>query len=243
MTRLEGFDAVLFDLDGVLTSTADQHFAAWKRMFDEFLHRYGQQRGESHRPFDRGDYNTYVDGVPRYDGVRNFLTSRAIALEEGSPEDPPSADTVSGLGNRKNDLVNDIISTEGVEVYDGSLTLLRDLRKRGVATAVVSSSRNCAMVLRVAGIDGLFDTRVDGEVALELGLPGKPAPDTFLEAARRVQVPPARAVVVEDALLGVQAGRSGDFGLVVGVDRVGQAEALRAHGADVVVTDLAQLLD
>ena len=243
MTRLEGFDAVLFDLDGVLTSTADQHFAAWKRMFDEFLRRYGQQRGESPRPFDRSDYNTYVDGIPRYDGVRNFLASRAIALEEGSAEDPPAADTVSGLGNRKNDLVNDIISTEGVEVYEGSLGLLRELRKRGVATAVVSSSRNCAMVLRVAGIEELFDTRVDGEVALELGLPGKPAPDTFLEAARRLQVPPARAVVVEDALLGVQAGRSGGFGLVVGVDRVGQAEALRAHGADVVVTDLAQLLD
>lgn len=242
MDRFEGFEAVLFDLDGVLTSTAEQHFAAWKRMFDDFLQRYGDRTGTSLPAFERGDYNAHVDGIPRYDGVRNFLQSRGIELEEGSPQDPPDAETVCGLGNRKNDLVNDIIRAEGVEVYEGSVSLVRRLRERGTATAVVSSSRNCAMVLRVADIAELFDARVDGEVALELGLPGKPAPDTFLEAARRLQVAPAQAVVVEDALLGVEAGRRGEFGLVIGVDRVGQADAMRARGADVVVADLSELL-
>jgi beta-phosphoglucomutase family hydrolase len=243
MSTLDGFDAVLFDLDGVLTSTAAQHFAAWKQMFDDFLRRRAEQRAEPFRPFEQDDYNRDVDGVPRYDGVRNFLASRGIELDEGAPEDPPDADTVHGLGNRKNELVNTMIRQDGVDAYEGSLTLLRRLRERGVRTAVVSSSRNCLTVLEAVGITDLFDARVDGVVAAELGLPGKPAPDTFVEAAKRLDVPVQRAVVVEDALSGVEAGRNGNFGLVVGVDRVGQAEALRDRGADVVVTDFAELLD
>ena len=243
MGRLDGYDAVLFDLDGVLTSTAEQHFAAWKRTFDDFLEQSAEASQAQRRPFDRDDYNRHVDGVPRVDGVRNFLASRGLALPEGGLDDPPTADTVHGLGTRKNDLVQEIIRTEGVQPYEGSVALLDHLHDQGVAMAVVSSSRNAEMVLRAAGIESLFDARVDGEVALELGLPGKPAPDTFLEAARRLGAPADRAVVVEDALLGVQAGRAGRFGLVVGVDRVGQADALREHGADVVVLDLAELLD
>lgn len=242
MSRLDGFAAVLFDLDGVLTSTAAQHFAAWKEMFDDFLRRRAERRGETFRPFEQEDYNRYVDGVPRYDGVRNFVASRGIELEEGTPDDPPGAETVQGLGNRKNDLVTTLIREQGVEPYEGSVRLVRRLREQGVKTAVVSSSRNCETVLEAAGIESLFDTRVDGVVAAELGLPGKPAPDTFLEAARRLGVSPERAVVVEDALLGVEAGRDGRFGLVVGVDRAGQADALAEHGADIVVTDLAELL-
>lgn len=242
MRELEPYDAVLFDLDGVLTSTAAQHFAAWKRMFDEFLRRRAEERGEPFRPFEQDDYNRFVDGVPRYDGVRGFLGSRGIDLDEGGPEDGPAVDTVHGLGDRKNELVNEILRTDGAEAYEGSLALLRHLRERGTPLAVVSSSRNCRTVLRAAGIEEYFAARVDGETALELGLPGKPAPDIFLEAARRLGVPAARAVVVEDALLGVQAGRAGEFGLVVGVDRVGQADALRAAGADIVVDDLAELI-
>lgn len=243
MTVLDRYQAVLFDLDGVLTSTAAQHFAAWKQMFDDVLRRRAEERGEPLRPFTQDDYNRDVDGLPRYDGVRNFLASRGITLDEGTPEDPPDAETVHGLGNRKNELVTGIIKKDGAEVYEGSLRLLRHLRENGTRTAVVSSSRNCLMILETVGITELFDARVDGVVAGELGLPGKPAPDTYVEAARRVGVPVERSVVIEDALSGVEAGRNGGFGLVVGVDRVGQAEALRDHGADLVVTDLSDLLD
>ncbi|MFN2388518.1 MAG: HAD family hydrolase [Actinomycetota bacterium] len=242
MSPLDGFDAVLFDLDGVITSTAEQHFSAWRQVFDEFLARRATP-AEPFQPFDRADYNRYVDGMPRYDGVRNFLAARGIELEEGRPDDPPAAETVHGLGNRKNDLVNDIIREQGVEPYAGSVALLRSLRSRDVKTAVVTSSRNCMTVLHAAGIVDLFDARVDGEIAADLGLRGKPAPDTFLAAAERLAVPPARTAVIEDALSGVEAGRAGGFALVVGVDRVGQAEALREHGADVVVSDLAELID
>jgi beta-phosphoglucomutase family hydrolase len=242
MTVLDDYEAVLFDLDGVLTSTAAQHFAAWKQMFDDFLLRRAQQSGERFRPFEQTDYNLDVDGRPRYDGVRNFLASRGIALPEGTPEDPPEAETVQGLGNRKNELVTAIIGRDGAEVYEGSLRLLRHLRDHGRRTAVVSSSRNCLMILEAVGITDMFDARVDGVIASELGLAGKPAPDTYLEAARRVGVPVEHAVVIEDALSGVEAGRNGAFGLVVGVDRVGQSDALRDHGADLVVTDLAELL-
>jgi beta-phosphoglucomutase family hydrolase len=241
MSQLDDFDAILFDLDGVLTSTAAQHFAAWKEMFDEFLRRDAEQRSVPFEPFDQDDYHKHVDGLPRYDGVRRFLESRGIDLPEGSPDDGPDADTIRGLGDRKNELVNRIIDEEGVEVYPGSVALLEHLRDRGVPLAVVSSSRNCVTVLRAAGIEDHFDARVDGVIAGELGLPGKPAPDTFLEAARRLGVPAERAVVVEDALGGVEAGRRGAFGLVVGVDRVGQADALREHGADVVVADLGEM--
>jgi beta-phosphoglucomutase family hydrolase len=239
MNPLEGFGAVLFDLDGVITSTAEQHFAAWKETFDDFL----RDRHDPFRPFDRGDYQRYVDGVPRYDGVRNLLAARGIELEEGAPDDPPEAETVHGLGNRKNHRVNRIIREQGVEPYAGSVVLLHQLRRRGVRTAIVSSSRNARTVLEAAGVTDLFDARVDGEVAADLGLPGKPAPDVFLAAAERVATPPGRAVVVEDALSGVEAGRAGGFGLVVGVDRTGQAQALREHGADLVVADLAELVD
>lgn len=238
------FDAVLFDLDGVLTSTAKIHSLCWKTMFDAFLSRRAGAMQESFRPFDiQTDYKQYVDGKPRYDGVRSFLASRNISLPEGAPTDPATADTVCGLGNRKDELVKEAIYRGEVEPYPGSVTLVRWLREQGIQTAVVSSSNNCEEVLRAAGILELFDARVDGLVASELGLPGKPAPETFLKAAELLGVSPARAVVVEDAIAGVQAGRAGGFGLVVGVNREGGGNALRAHGADLVVADLVELLD
>jgi len=239
----ERFDAVLFDKDGVLTETATLHAEAWKWTFDDFLRLRAETSGEQVERFDvEDDYRRYVDGKPRYDGVRSFLASRGIELAEGDPTDPPIANTVAGLGNRKNELVVELIETEGVRAFPGSVRLVEDVRRRGIRTAVVSSSANCRAVLRSAGIDHLFDTQVDGIVAAELGLPGKPAPDTFLFAARSLQVAPERAVVVEDALAGVEAGRAGGFGLVIGVDRRNQAQALRDHGADLVVADLGELV-
>jgi beta-phosphoglucomutase family hydrolase len=237
------FDAVLFDLDGVLTSTAKIHSRCWKTMFDDFLRRRATERKEVFQPFDIDtDYKRHVDGKLRYEGVKSFLAARNIALAEGTPEDLPAADTVCGLGNRKDELVKAAIDQGEVESYPGSVALVRWLRQQGIRTAVVSSSNNCEQVLRAAGIFDLFEVRVDGLVASKLGLPGKPAPNTFLEATRMLSVSPARAVVVEDALAGVQAGRAGEFGLVVGVDREGSSDALRREGADVVVTDLAELL-
>jgi beta-phosphoglucomutase family hydrolase len=238
------FDAVLFDLDGVLTSTAKIHSRCWKTMFDDFLGRRAAEGKEPFRPFDlETDYKLYVDGKPRYEGVRSFLAARNISLSEGTPKDPSTADTVCGLGNRKDELVKAAIDRGEVEAYPGSIALVRWLREQGIRTAVVSSSNNCEEVLRAAGILDLFEARVDGLVASELHLHGKPAPDTFLKAAEMLGVSPARAVVVEDALAGVQAGRAGGFGLVVGVDREGAGDALQARGADVVVTDLAELLN
>lgn len=242
MGELDGYDAVLFDLDGVITSTAEQHFAAWKEMFDDFLQRRAERLGEAFQPFERADYHRFVDGLPRYDGVRRFLESRGVGLEEGAPGDPPGAETVRSLGDRKNELVNAMIRDEGVTVYEGTVALLRQLWAEGVKTAVVSSSRNTTTVLEAAGLGDRFDARVDGEVAAELALAGKPSPATFLAAAERLGVLPEKAVVIEDALAGVEAGRRGGFGLVVGVDRVGQAEALRDAGADLVVADLAELV-
>ncbi|HEX6257444.1 MAG TPA: beta-phosphoglucomutase family hydrolase [Euzebyales bacterium] len=237
------FDAVLFDLDGVITDTAAVHARAWKTMFDEYLRQRGEREGGHVIEFTiDGDYKTYVDGKPRYDGVRSFLTSRGIDLPEGDRSDPPDRETVCGLGNRKNELVNRLLDEEGVVVYDGSVRLMHHLRDEGVRLAVVSSSRNCVSVLTSAGLLDLFDARVDGVVAAQRGLPGKPAPDTFLAAASDLATPPERAVVVEDAISGVQAGRAGAFGLVVGVDRDDEREALRANGADIVVNDLAELL-
>lgn len=237
------FDAVLFDLDGVLTDTASIHAGCWKRMFDEFLRDRAKRTGEPLRPFDiEVDYREYVDGKPRFDGVRDFLAARGIELPEGAPDDPPERETVCGLGNRKNDLVEEAIVSGPIEPYEGSVALVRHLRQARIQTAVVSSSANCAAVLEAAKIADLFQARVDGRVLQEQGLPGKPAPDSFLEAARRLGVEPKRAVVVEDAISGVQAGRAGGFGLVVGVDRKGDAEALRRNGADLVVRDLAELL-
>ena len=238
-----GIRACLFDLDGVLTPTAKVHAAAWKRMFDPFLRSWAERRGEAFVPFDAVvDYDEYVDGRRREDGVRSFLAARGIELPEGETDDPPSAETVRGLGNRKNDLVLALLEREGVEPYEGSVRYVTAARESGLKTAVVSASANCHAVLVAAGIDRLFDARVDGVVAEREGLRGKPAPDTFLAGARALGVEPAEAAVFEDALAGVEAGRAGAFGLVVGVDRVGQREALRAHGADVVVRDLGELL-
>ena len=239
----QDFDAVLFDLDGVLTTTRTVHAAAWKRTFDEFLGAWDAERGSTSAPFDeRSDYAAYLDGKPRQDGVRDFLASRGIELPEGGPDSPPQEESVWGVGNRKQLLVEDELERTGVEVFPGSVAWVRELRWTGLKTAVVSSSRHCAAVLAHAGIANLFDTRVDGETSLELQLSGKPAPDTFLEAARRLGAPPERAVVVEDALAGVEAGRAGKFGLVIGVDRDGHAADLAAHGADLVVADLGELL-
>jgi beta-phosphoglucomutase family hydrolase len=240
----EAIRACLFDLDGVLTQTAKVHAAAWKQMFDDFLRKRAARTGEAFVPFDPvEDYAKYVDGLPRYDGVRSFLASRGIDLPWGDPGDPPGAETIIGLGNRKNELVLSLIRQGGVEPYPGSVRYVRAAREAGLRRAVVSSSANCREVLEAAGIDDLFEVRVDGITIEREHLKGKPAPDTFLYAARALEVEPAQAAVFEDALAGVAAGRAGGFGFVVGVDRVGQAEALREHGADVVVTDLAELLD
>ncbi|MGW2072361.1 HAD family hydrolase [Streptomyces sp. NPDC001953] len=242
MTELglpDGIQACLFDLDGVITKTAVVHAAAWKQTFDDFLHRRDR---DSFRPFDEvADYDEYVDGRPRADGVRTFLESRDIHLPEGDSGDPPERETVQGLGNRKNELVLELIRTRGVDAYDGTIRYVEAVRAAGLRTAVVSSSTNCRDILRSIGAEQLFDVRIDGVVAAERQLPGKPHPDTFLAAARDLGVEAKAAAVFEDALAGMDAGRSGRFGYVVGVDRVGQAEALRAHGADVVVTDLAEL--
>ena len=236
--------ACLFDLDGVLTQTAKVHAAAWKQMFDDYLRARAKERGEEFVPFDDvRDYDEYFDGKPRYDGVRSFLEARGIELPEGDRSDPAGAETVSGLGNRKNDLVVEMIRDQGVEVYEGSVRYVRAVRDAGLRRAVVSSSANTHDVLESAGIADLFEEIVDGNTVVREGLKGKPAPDTFLAGAKAVGVAPKQAAVFEDALAGVQAGRAGDFGLVVGVDRVGQATALREHGADVVVSDLAELLD
>ncbi|WP_030567619.1 HAD family hydrolase [Streptomyces aureocirculatus] len=231
--------ACLFDLDGVITKTAVVHAAAWKEAFDAFLR---EREGDGFRPFDRAcEYDEYVDGKPRADGVRSFLASRGIELPEGSPDDPPDRPTVQGLGNRKNELLLEKIRSGGVQAYDGTLRYVRAARAAGLGTAVVSSSANCRDVLRAIDAEPLFDVRIDGVVAAERKLPGKPRPDTFLAAAADLGVEAARAAVFEDALAGMDAGRSGHFGYVVGVDRVGQADALRAHGADRVVQDLADL--
>jgi beta-phosphoglucomutase family hydrolase len=236
--------ACLFDLDGVLTKTATVHAAAWKQMFDDFLRKRARGAGEEFVSFDpAADYGEYVDGKPRYDGVRSFLASRGIELPEGDEDDPPDAETVCGLGNRKNEIVLRMIREDGVEPYQGSVRYLGAVRDAGLRIAVVSSSTNCRDVLVAAGIEDFFEARIDGVVAEREHLAGKPAPDTYLAGARALGVEPGEAAVFEDALAGVAAGRAGDFTCVVGVDRVGHAEGLREHGATVVVQDLAELLD
>lgn len=235
--------ACLFDLDGVLTRTASAHAAAWKDMFDAYLAERSRAGGGELVPFDRvRDYYRFVDGKPRFDGVRSFLASRGISLPDGTADDPPEAATVCGLGNRKNELALALIRRDGVEVYESSLRYVRCAREAGLGRAVVSSSANCAEVLEAAGIAGLFDVRVDAVVAEREHLRGKPAPDTFLAAARALGATPGEAAVFEDALAGVEAGRAGGFGYVVGVDRTGHARELRAH-CDIVVSDLAELLE
>jgi len=234
----------LFDLDGVLTQTAKVHDAAWKEMFDAYLRERAQRTGEPFVPFDPvKDYDEYVDGKPRPDGVRSFLESRGITLPDGQDDDPASAETVHGLGNRKNEILLRRIREDGVQAYPGSVAFVRAVKDAGMPRAVVSSSANCRDVLIAAGIEDLFDARIDGLVAERDHLRGKPAPDTFLAGARALGLKPTAGAVFEDALAGVAAGRAGGFGFVVGVDRVGQAQALREHGADVVVTDLSELME
>ena len=235
--------ACLFDLDGVLTETASVHAAAWKQMFDAYLRARAARTGEPFVPFDeQRDYDRYVDGKPRYDGVRSFLAARGIELPDGNVDDPPSAETIHGLGNRKNEIVLARIREHGVKPYPGSVRYLDAVQAAGLRRAVVSSSTNCRDVLKAAGIDGRFDVVIDGVAAERERLAGKPAPDTYLAGARALAVPPEAAAVFEDALAGVEAGRAGRFGFVVGVDRAGQAQQLREHGADVVVGDLEELL-
>ena len=236
--------ACLFDLDGVLTDTASVHTRAWKALFDEFLRQRAKRTGEEFVPFDPdSDYRQYVDGKPREDGVRSFLESRGIELPEGDPEDPPDKETVHGLGTRKNDAFQKTLHEDGVKVFDGSRRYLEAVADAGLAVAVVSSSANTRDVLQVASLEQFVQQRVDGVTLREEHLEGKPAPDSFLRAAELLDVEPGAAAVFEDAISGVEAGRAGNFGFVVGVDRLGHAEELRRNGADVVVTDLADLLE
>jgi beta-phosphoglucomutase family hydrolase len=243
------YKAWLFDMDGVLTQTALVHAAAWKQAFDQFLLEEGKRTGKTYAPFDaEADYEKYVDGEPRADGVRNFLAARGITLPEGSDNDPPDARTVCGVGNHKNELVLKVIQDQGVKVYDGAVTLVKFLRAHGVKVGVVSASENTVAALTAAGIVDLFDARVDGHTVKDMKLAGKPAPDSYLEGAKMLSAQPNEAVVVEDALAGVEAGRAGHFGLVVGVDNHdegashGYADQLHAHGANVVVHSLAELV-
>jgi len=234
----------LFDLDGVLTKTAEVHAAAWREMFDSFLAAWAQRSGQPFVPFDPvQDYDTYVDGKPRADGTRSFLAARGISLPEGSLDDPPGTETIHGLSNRKNKLLLQHMQTQGVQVYPGSVRYLQAVREAGLRRAVVSASANTRDVLAAASLTKYFDVVIDGIVAEQDHLRGKPAPDPYLAAARRLQVQSPEAAVFEDALAGVEAGRAGGFGYVVGVDRVGQRGALEQHGADIVVNDLAELLD
>jgi len=233
--------AFVFDLDGVVTRTAAVHAKAWKAMFDEYLKDLSDRTGTDYQPFDiSGEYSRYVDGKPRYDGVKRFLESRNIELPYGSPDDPPERETVCGLGNKKNDLFLKYLQ-EGVKVYDSTVSLIRKLKDEGVTTAIVSSSKNCSAVLEAAGITDLFDTQVDGVVSEQLNLPGKPRPDIFLEAARRLGVQPEDGCAVEDALSGVEAAYQGEFRYVIGLDRQNQSQRLREQGADMVVHDLVEL--
>jgi beta-phosphoglucomutase family hydrolase len=238
------FDAVLLDLDGVITDTASIHAAAWKQMFDAYLQKRAAEGREQFRSFDIvSDYQRYVDGKLRYDGVRDFLASRNIHLPEGTPDDPPEAETVGGLGNRKDELVNKVISEEGVKPYEGSVRFIRRLRHQGFKMAVVTSSQNCAAVLKAAGLDSDLKVHVDGNVIHAKQLAGKPAPDAFLMAAQLLSVEPKRAIVIEDAISGVQAGRNGNFGLVIGIARKANAEELQRQGAHLVVNDLSEFAD
>jgi beta-phosphoglucomutase family hydrolase len=236
--------ACLFDLDGVLTDTASVHTKAWKAMFDAYLRERAERTGEEFVPFDASsDYRQYVDGKKREDGVRSFLESRGIELPEGDPDDPGDAETVNGLGNRKNDMFQKVLHDDGVEVFEGSRRYLEAVSEAGLGIAVVSSSANTRDVLQITGLDRFVQQRVDGVTLREEHIAGKPAPDSYLRGAELLGVGPEAAAVFEDALSGVQAGRAGNFGYVVGVDRVGQADDLRSNGADVVVTDLAELLN
>ncbi len=239
---LQLVDAVIFDMDGVVTETVPVHMAAWKRLFNEYLEVRAAAGGEAFRPFDAVDYRRFVDGRPRYDGVRSFLESRGIHLPHGEPTDPPERETVCGLGNRKNAAFLASIAEQGVRAYPTTVEFIRHLRAAGCRVAVISASENASEVLRAAGVRGEFRVKVDGSDAARLGLPGKPDPAVFVEAARRLGVPVGRTAVVEDALAGVEAARRGAFPVVVGVDREGSGSALAASGATLVVRDLGELL-
>ena len=242
--KRDQYDAVLFDLDGVITNTATLHATCWKQMFDVYLRMRAEQKEEAYRPFDLAtDYPLYVDGKPRFDGVRDFLRSRGIQLPEGNPDDPADVETVHGLGNRKNDLVNRAIAEVGVEPYAGTVQFIHQVRRDGFKIAVVTASQNCDAVLRAAKLDDLFKVRVDGNVIQAQRLAGKPAPDTFLIAAKLLGSEPIRTVVIEDAISGVEAGSNGKFGLVIGVARKGNAEELKRHGAHLVVEDVGELVE
>lgn len=235
------YDAIILDLDGVVTDTAAAHESAWRRLFDGFLrHRFAADR-ERRRPFSHEDYLTYVDGKPRYDGAHDFLAARGIELPWGSPADPPDRETICGLANRKDGYFVELLAARGLRVYDGTVRLVTELQHRGLKVAVVSASRHCRMVLAAAGLSALFPVRVDGLDAAQLGLPGKPDPAIFLEATRRLGVEPGRSILVEDAQAGVAAGARGGFGRVIGIDRAGDPERLRTHGADVVLSDLEEV--
>ena len=240
--RPVSFDAVIFDLDGVLTDTAKVHAAAWKSLFDDYMRARAARQIEDFHPFDlEKDYRSYVDGKPRYEGVRSFLSSRGIVLPDGDPSASPEEETVCGLGNRKDRIFHSILARDGVEVFESSVHLIRKLREFGIRCGVASSSKNCRQVLQTAGIEDLFDARVDGTTSVELNLKGKPSPDIFLRCAELLKASVPRSVLVEDAISGVQAGRNGCFGLVIGVDRAGLSAALKENGADVVVRDLAEV--
>lgn len=238
----ETFDGVIFDMDGVVTDTANLHGRSWKEMFDGFLEAYSKKSGQEQPSFDLDqDYRLHVDGKPRFDGVRDFLASRGIVLPEGGLGDAPGMESVHALGNWKNEVFHALLQDQGADAYPGTVALLRDLHAAGIKTAIISSSKNAVKILESAKVLDQFNAKVDGLDSLELGIPGKPAPDIFLQAAKALAVRPERAVVVEDAISGVQAGRDGGFGLVIGVDRIGNPEALRSNGADVVVRDLAEV--
>lgn len=238
---LPAFEAVIFDLDGVITKTAVTHSAAWKKMFDEYLKKRKKKRDEPFREFTQADYLAYVDGKPRYKGVASFLESRGIELPPGNPEDSPDAETVCGLGNRKNKAFNDVLKRDGAEVYPSSEKLLFELKNAGVKLGVASSSKNCKAVLEAVNLLRLFGARVDGVVSAELGLQGKPEPDIFTKACEMLGAEPENSVVVEDAVSGVQAGAKGGFGLTLGIAREENAEELRINGADFVVDDLKEV--
>jgi beta-phosphoglucomutase family hydrolase len=235
------FDGVIFDMDGVVTKTADVHAAAWKMAFDEYLQQRQKNLGEPFRAFTRDDYLDYVDGKPRFDGIKSFLQSRGIQLISGTPEDKPETESIYGLGNRKNGLFRSVLETDGVDVYPSTLALIEKLRSRGVKIGLATSSMNCAIVLEKAGIEGLFATCVDGVIAAERSLRGKPQPDIFVAACDNIGIEPDRATIVEDAISGVRAGAVGRFGLTLGVAREKNGAELRRNGADLVVSDLAEI--
>ena len=239
---LKEIDAIIFDMDGVITNTASTHAAAWKQMFDEYLRKRAERYGEQFQPFDADlDYRRHVDGKPRYDGVKGFLKSRGISLPYGSPKDKPDQETICGLGNRKNQYFLERLRKKGVKPYESSIMVIKQLKKNGIRTAVISASRNAEAVLEEAGIGELFDVKVDGIDSAELHLKGKPDPAIFLEAAKRLKVKPEKTAIVEDSLAGVEAGRRGKFKLVIGVDRANQGKDIKKRGADIVVQDLSQI--